>query len=95
MTIDTTPSRRAERPEEGHRPGPGADAPAAGGDEAYRLVIDDIDRYRVIADGLVIGYVDVVGAVFVALAGASYAQATEGHQALVLEDALAALMSRR
>ncbi|EPD84725.1 hypothetical protein HMPREF1529_01330 [Microbacterium sp. oral taxon 186 str. F0373] len=69
MTIDTTPSRRAERPEEGHRPGPGADAPAAGADEAYRLVIDDIDRYRVIADGLVVGYVDVVGAVFVALAG--------------------------
>ncbi len=48
-----------------------------------------------IADGLVVGYVDVVGAVFVAPRGASYAQATEVHQALVLEDALAALMRRR
>lgn len=95
MTIDTTPSRRGERPEEGVRPGLGEDASRVRVEEAYRLVIDDIDRYRVVVDGVVVGYVDVAGAVFVALAGARYAHATEVCQSLRLEDAVGALTRRR
>lgn len=95
MTIDTTPSRHGGRADDAVRPGVGDGASLPRSDEGYRLVIDDIDRYRVIVDGVVVGYVDVVGTVFVALAGARYAQAAEVHQSLVLEDAVGVLTAQR
>ena len=49
------------------------------------------DRYRVRAGTETIGYIDVVGAVYVVLAGVHYDRAVEVSQTLALEDALAAL----
>lgn len=95
MTIDTTPSRHGGRADDGVRPGASEGVSPSRVDEGYRLVIDDIDRYRVIVDGVVVGYVDVVGTVFVALAGARYPQAAEVHQSLVLEDAVGVLTAQR
>lgn len=63
--------------------------------EARRLVIDDIDRYRVTVDGVTVGYIDVVGTVFVALAGGRYAHAIEVCQSLVWDDAVRALARER
>lgn len=80
MTLEMTPSRRSGRPEPDSSGAP------------YRLVIDDIERYRVIVDGTTIGYIDLVGSVFVALAGPHYALAVEVRQSLVLEDAAAAFL---
>jgi hypothetical protein len=50
------------------------------------------DRYEVRRDSTVIGYVDVVGAVFVAVAGARYARAVEVAQTLDFDRAIAALL---
>ncbi len=80
MTLEMTPSCRGGRSE-----------PAPFG-AAYHLVIDDIERYRVVVGPSTIGYIDVVGTVFVALAGAHYALAVEVSQSLALEDAAAALV---
>ncbi|HEX5730075.1 MAG TPA: hypothetical protein VFX99_11675 [Microbacterium sp.] len=52
------------------------------------------DRYLVRAGAETIGYIDVVGAVYVVLAGVHYDRAVEVSQTLVLEDALAALQQR-
>jgi len=49
------------------------------------------ERYVVWNGTRVIGYVDVVGAVFVVLAGSHYDRATEVAQTLVFDSALAAL----
>lgn len=42
----------------------------------------DIDRYRVLVRGTVVGYIDAVGPVFVVLAGSRYDRAVEVLQAL-------------
>jgi hypothetical protein len=49
-------------------------------------------RYAVTTGEAVVGYVDVVGAVFVVLAGRRYDRATEVAQTLVFEEAVAALI---
>jgi len=49
------------------------------------------DRYLVRVGTETIGYIDVVGAVYVVLAGVHYDRAVEVSQTLALEDALAAL----
>jgi hypothetical protein len=54
----------------------------------------DIDRYEVREGDRVLGFIDVVGAVFVVLRGSRYARATETLQTLVFEDAIGALVSR-
>lgn len=51
----------------------------------------DLDLYEIAWDGEVAGYVEVVGHVFVALAGARYDRAEEVRQALTFPDAVAAL----
>lgn len=51
----------------------------------------DVDRYDVRLGTKRVGFIDVVGAVFVVLAGNRYSRATEVAQTLVFEDALAAL----
>lgn len=51
----------------------------------------DVDRYEVRCGAKVIGFIDVVGAVFVVLAGKRYAKAVEVSQTLVFDEALAAL----
>ncbi|WP_309103987.1 hypothetical protein [Microbacterium sp.] len=49
------------------------------------------ERY-VVRDGAdVLGYIDIVGAVFVVMAGARYDRATEVMQTLVFDNAIAAL----
>lgn len=52
----------------------------------------DIERYEVRNQASVLGYVDVVGRVFVALAGERYDRATEIAQTLRFEHAIDALM---
>ncbi len=42
----------------------------------------DVDRYEVLVHGTTVGFVDVVGAVFVALAGPRYSRAVEVLQTL-------------
>jgi hypothetical protein len=51
----------------------------------------DLDRYAVSVDGRTVGFIDVVGAVFVALAGARYDHALEIVQTLRFECAVDAL----
>ena len=52
----------------------------------------DLDLYEVVQDGCVLGYVEVVGHVFVALAGCRYDRAEEVRQALSFSDAIDALL---
>lgn len=54
----------------------------------------DTDAYAVSVDGRTVGFIDVVGRVFVALAGHRYDRAEEFVQALVFEQAVAALTTR-
>ena len=86
----------------GHRPGRQATRPSRPGvpqnpalQERPRLValraLDDI--YRVEGDGRVIGYVQVVGQVFVTLRGEIYNTSIEISQCLDLETAVARLES--
>jgi hypothetical protein len=49
------------------------------------------DRYEIRLGTRTLGFIDVVGAVFVVLAGATYSRAIECAQTLVFEDALDAL----
>lgn len=65
--------------------------PPAPQDSAVWWELVDIDRYRVIADGRTVGFIDVVGAVFVALAGPRYARAVEVLQTLDFAAAVAAV----
>jgi hypothetical protein len=51
----------------------------------------DLDLYEVARDDVVIGYVEVVGHVFVALAGPRYDRAEEVCQALSFSEAIDAL----
>jgi hypothetical protein len=55
----------------------------------------DIDLYEIAWDGETAGFVEVVGSVFVALAGARYDRAVEVRQALTFPDAVRALRTRR
>lgn len=59
---------------------------------AVRWDLVDLDRYAVTVDGQPVGFVDVIGAVFVVLAGGRYDRATEVTQTLVFERAIAALV---
>jgi hypothetical protein len=66
-----------------------ADPPARASRIAWELV--DVDRYRVTVAGEVAGYIDVIGALFVVLAGSRYSRAVEIAQTLVWSSAIAAL----
>ncbi|MCR2784405.1 MULTISPECIES: hypothetical protein [unclassified Microbacterium] len=53
------------------------------------------ERYEVTAHDVTIGFIDVVGAVYVALAGSRYSRAVEVSQTLVWTEALSALDAAR
>lgn len=55
----------------------------------------DTEAYAVSVDGCTVGFIDVVGTVFVSLAGHRYDRAVEVAQSLVFERAVAALAPRR
>ncbi|MDD7928875.1 hypothetical protein [Microbacterium thalli] len=63
------------------------------GDVRWELV--DVDRYEVREGEVVLGYVDVVGAVFVALSGPWYSAAVELRQTLRFDEAIQTLRSTR
>ncbi|MDZ5144724.1 hypothetical protein [Microbacterium testaceum] len=54
----------------------------------------DLDLYEVARDGYIVGYVEVVGAVFVALGGARYDRAVEVSQHLTFHAAVDVLVRR-
>lgn len=56
--------------------------PPAPDDSPVRWERIDLDRYEVRAGGATVGFIDVVGAVFVALAGRRYDRAVEVLQTL-------------
>lgn len=70
-----------------------ADPPAPASVVQWRLV--EPNRYEVTICGTTAGYIDVVGAVYVVLAGSRYARAVELWQTLVFDDALHALAEAR
>ena len=89
MTVtDILPARAARS--RGPRPLAEVGTPA---ETAPRIVWERVDteRYRVLVDGVTRGYIDVVGVVFVALAGARYDRAEEVAQALGFDAAIAAV----
>jgi hypothetical protein len=53
----------------------------------------DTESYAVSVDGRTVGFVDVVGAVFVSLAGPRYDRAEEIAQSLLFERAVAVLVA--
>ncbi|MCG7414453.1 MULTISPECIES: hypothetical protein [Microbacterium] len=53
----------------------------------------DLDCYAVGRDGVALGFVDVVGRVYVSLAGARYCRAVEVAQSLSFERAVAAVVA--
>lgn len=54
----------------------------------------DLDLYEVAREGYIVGYVEVVGAVFVALGGPRYDRAVEVSQHLTFHAAVDALVRR-
>jgi hypothetical protein len=76
-TLKELPARMPEPP-----------APASSPAQWERV---DIDRYRVKVAGVTAGFIDVVGAVFVVLAGARYDRAVEVQQTLDFATAVACL----
>lgn len=54
----------------------------------------DLDLYEVARDGYIVGYVEVVGAVFVALGGQRYDRAVEMSQHLTFHAAVDVLVRR-
>lgn len=68
------------------------DAPAPSSHLQWARV--GFDRYEIRLDGTIIGYVEVVGAVYVVLEGHRYDRAVEILQTLVFDDALGALDPR-
>lgn len=54
----------------------------------------DLDLYEVARDGYIVGYVEVVGAVFVALGGARYDRAVEVSQHVTFHAAIDTLLRR-
>jgi hypothetical protein len=67
-----------------------ADPSPVGAKIHWELV--DIDRYRVMCGARTAGFIDVVGAVFVVLAGERYDRATEVTQTLVFARAVDVLV---
>jgi hypothetical protein len=59
--------------------------------QRLRWELRDIDCYQVWMDDLTVGFIDVVGAVFVSLSGARYDRAVEVKQSLIFERAIEAL----
>jgi hypothetical protein len=51
----------------------------------------DLDLYEIAGDDVIVGYVEVVGSVFVALAGDRYDRAVEVRQTLTFAEAVDAL----
>jgi len=54
----------------------------------------DIDLYEVAREGVIVGYVEVVGSVFVALGGPRYDRAVEVGQNLTFHSAVEAVLQR-
>ncbi len=54
----------------------------------------DLDLYEVARDGYIVGYVEVVGSVFVALGGSRYDRAVEVAQLLTFHAAVDAVLRR-
>ncbi|MCT9819172.1 hypothetical protein N3K63_02600 [Microbacterium sp. W1N] len=75
---------------------PASDAASAstGGASGVTWARIDVDAYEVRQRGAVVGYIDVVGAVFVASAGARRDTAEERRQTLVFDTAVASLLQR-
>ncbi len=69
-------------------------ATSAEGSSCVQWSLVDIDRYEVRRSGGVLGYIDVVGAVYVALSGPRGDRAEEISQTLVFEHAVGALEAR-
>jgi len=89
--TDTLPVRMP--PVRGRRPlahPPGSSTPVPG--VIWERI--DTDAYAVAVDGRTVGFIDVVGAVFVSLGGHRYDRAVEIAQSLVFERAVAALVAR-
>lgn len=59
------------------------------GESSTRWTLVDLDRYEVRRGDAIVGYVDVVGPVFVALVGMRYDRATEVAQTLTFLTAIA------
>lgn len=79
-SLKELPTRRPEPP-----------APEAAAVQWDRL---DVDRYRVTVGGDAVGFIDVVGAVFVVLAGCRYDRAVEVLQTLDFAAAVRRLSPR-
>lgn len=95
MTIEISPARRRQRglshfaEAETLRQLPPrrvADPPSSSSRLQWSLV--QSDRYEVTVAGMTIGFVDVVGAVFVVLVGSRYDRAVEATQTLLFEAAV-------
>lgn len=69
--------------------------PAPPAESGVRWELVDVDRYEVREGDVVLGYVDVVGAVFVALGGPWYAASIELRQTLRFDEAVQTLRSAR
>lgn len=54
----------------------------------------DLDLYEVASEGCIVGYVEVVGSVFVALGGTRYDRAVEVSQNVTFHAAVDALLRR-
>jgi hypothetical protein len=101
MTVDTGRPRRSgngtslrERPQgTARRPAEQeAGAPPPASEIAWSRV--GRDRYEVTRSGRTLGFIDVEGGVFVALAGPRYDRAVEASQTLRFADAVRALEDR-
>lgn len=55
----------------------------------------DLDLYEIARAGFIVGYVEVVGPIFVALSGPRYDRATEVCQSLTFHAAVEAVLYRR
>jgi hypothetical protein len=69
-----------------------ADPSSPDGDVRWERV--DVDRYRVVSAGCPVGFVEVVGAVFVVLSGDRYDRAVEVAQTLLFERAVDVLVPK-
>lgn len=87
------PLRAAPQSAAPPKPAPPEPPPLAPPADDVRWHRVDLERYEVVVGECVIGYVDVVGTVFVALRGTRYDRAVEIEQTLVFERAIAVLRS--
>ncbi len=102
MTVDMPRARRRKRtlprsaePEALKQLPTRRPASAAPASSEIQWSLIDPARYEVKLRNETIGFIDVAGAVFVALAGSRYDRAVESTQTLIFEDALQALEQRR